>query len=80
MSKRIMSNSIDQTRIMLGNLPPGSVVLDRFGHAWQNARRYVLGKEYATGYWYRAYDGDDASEVPTWDLAPLGPFKLMVEK
>ena len=80
MSKRIMSNSMDKTRIMLGKLPPGSVVLDRFGHAWQSARHYVLGKEYPTGYWYRAYDGDDASEVSEWDLAFRGPFKRMVTK
>ena len=63
---------------MLDDLPPGSVVLDDFGHAWQSARGYgALGATYASGYWYRAYDGDDAAEVSTWDLSFRGPFQRM---
>lgn len=80
MAKRIVSNSMDKTRIVLGKLPPGSVVLDQYGHAWQSARGYgALGATYANGYWYRAYDGNDASETSTWDLSFRGPFRVIHE-
>lgn len=68
--------ALQRSQIALDNLEAGSVVLDRFGHAWQSARGYgALGTTYATGYWYRSY-GDD-SEVSTFELAQKGPFHLM---
>jgi len=71
-----MSNSVIKTQIELDQMPPGAVVLDRHGHAWQSARGYgPMGTEYANGYWYRAYG--DSSEVSTWELAQYGPFQRM---
>lgn len=78
MTKRILSNSRGRSIIKLDELPPGSVVLDQFGHAWQGARGHgPLGATYPTGYWYRAYEGDDASEVSTWDMSFAGPFRVI---
>ena len=80
MSKRIESNSRAKAQADLDKMPPGSVVLDCFGHAWQSARGYgALGSTYATGYWYRAYDGNDAAEVSVYDLSFKHPFTRMVE-
>lgn len=68
--------ALQRSQIALDELPAGSVVLDRFGHAWQSARGYgALGTTYVTGYWYRSY-GDD-SEVSTFELAQRGPLHLM---
>lgn len=73
-----MSKTMPQKeQIKLEKLAPGAVVLDVFGHAWQDARGYNIGGAYPTGYWYRAYDGNDASEVATHDLAFRGPFKIL---
>lgn len=60
----------------LDGLGPGSVILDRYGDAWQSARGYgPLGGMYATGYWYRAYG--DSSEVSSFELAQRGPVKVI---
>lgn len=56
---------IEKAQQALDTLGPGSVVLDRFGHAWQ----------YSHGYWYRAYNG----ETSTHDLAQLEPFTIVHE-
>ena len=78
MAGRIISNSRDKTQIELDKLPSGSVVIDKFGHAWQGAKRHgPFGGEYPTGYWYRAYDGNDASEVSAYDLSFSGPLKVV---
>lgn len=77
-AKRVISNNLEKTRIALDKLPRGSVVIDRFGHAWQGAQGYgPFDTKYANGYWYRAYDGKDASEVSTWDLSFFGPLKIV---
>lgn len=57
--------ALHRSLLRMQDLPPGSVVLDRFGHAWQSA----------TGYWYRAY-GDD-TEVSTWEAAQCGPMTII---
>ena len=76
MAKRVVSNSVIKTQIELDKMPPESVVLDRYGHAWQSARGYgPMGTKYATGYWYRAYG--DSSEISTWELAQYGPLQRM---
>lgn len=60
----------------LDGLGPGSVILDRYGHAWQSARGYgPLGGMYATGYWYRAFG--DSSEVSSFELAQRGPVQVI---
>lgn len=81
MAKAISSlqPALHRAAVALDQMQPGAVVLDRYGHAWQGARRHdPLGGDYSTGYWYRAYDGNDASEVSTWELAQLGPVTRMV--
>ncbi|UOQ57231.1 hypothetical protein MUN78_16500 [Leucobacter allii] len=65
MAKRITSNRVRKHHPDLDELPSGSVVLDRFGHAWQ----------VGSIYWYRAY-GDD-SMVSSWDLSFSGPFRVL---
>lgn len=68
--------ALQRSQIVLDELPALSVVLDRFGHAWQHARSYgAAGREYSTGWWYRSF-GDDR-EVTTWELAQRGPLYLM---
>lgn len=70
--------ALHRSLLRMQDLPPGSVVLDRFGDAWQSARGYgPFGSTYATGYWYRAY-GDD-SEVSTWEAAQYGPITVLHE-
>ena len=49
-------------------MPPGSVVLDTYGDAWQNG---------FLGYWYRAYG--DSSEVSACEVAQRGPIKKIHE-
>jgi hypothetical protein len=44
--------------LKLDNLANGSIVVDAKGDAWQ--------KSSPTGYWYRAYDGDDKA---SWEVA-----------
>lgn len=56
--------ALRRTLLELDKLPHGSVVIDRFGHAWQESRNY----------WYRAY-GDDAS-VSSWELCQRAPITL----
>ena len=68
---------VKRANTQLDRLGPGAVVLDRYGHAWQGARRYHLGVAYPTGYWYRAYDGYDASEVSTYELSAFAPFTVL---
>ena len=72
-----MSASVKRGYALLDDLGSGAVVLDRYGHAWQGARRYHLGGVNPTGYWYRAYDGNDASEVSTWELSAYAPFTVL---
>ena len=67
--------ALQRSQIALDELPAGSVVLDRYGHAWQVGSRGTWGSSYNTGYWYRAYG--DSSEVSTFELAQSGPFRLM---
>lgn len=67
--------ALHRTQIALDKLPAGSVVLDRFGHAWQSAHAGGRREGAPSGYWYRSY-GDD-SEVTSWELAQLGPVHLM---
>lgn len=70
--------ALHRSLLRMQDLPPGSVVLDRFGNAWQSARGYgPVGSTYATGYWYRAY-GDD-TEVSAWEAAQSGPMKVIYE-
>lgn len=59
--------ALHRSLITLNNLSSGSVVLDKFGHAWQLSR----------GYWYRAY-GDD-EETDSWTVAQRGPIKVIHE-
>lgn len=58
---------LHKAQIALNALPIGSVVLDRFGHAWQSAGH--------SRDWYRAY-GDD-SAMSSWELAQQAPLTLM---
>lgn len=70
--------ALHRSLLRMQGLAPGSVVLDRFGNAWQSATGYgPIGSTYATGYWYRAY-GDD-TEVNTWEAAQYGPMKVIYE-
>ena len=62
---RQVSNERERSQIMLDKLNDGSVVLDRYEHAWQ----------YGGLYWYRSY-GDD-SMVSSHDLAFKAPFKVI---
>ena len=52
-----------RTQIKLDELEPGSVVIDRYGHAWQNDRIY----------WYRAY-GDEV--FSSFELAQSAPIHI----
>lgn len=61
-------SDVRRDHIILDELRKGAVVLDRDGHAWQ----------YGGVYWYRAY-GDD-SMVSSYDLAPRGPFRVLIEE
>lgn len=77
-SRGSLQPALHRSLLRMQDLSPGSVVLDRFGHAWQSARGYgPLGSTYATGYWYRAY-GDD-TEVSTWEAAQHGPMTVIHE-
>ena len=60
-----MSSEVARTQARLDKLADGSVVLDRFGHAWQLGRIY----------WYRAYG--DSSMVSSYDLAQQGPVRVV---
>ena len=60
--------ALHRSLIRMQDLPPGSVVLDSFGHAWQSARGYGT-------YWYRAY-GDDTS-VTAWEAVQYGPMTVI---
>ena len=54
---------------MLDKLPCGAVVIDRYGHAWQEGGPQLIG------YWYRAYG--DAKSWTSYELAfnhPLTPL------
>lgn len=54
-----------RTQARLDKLHDHSVVLDRFGHAWQLGRIY----------WYRAFG--DSSTVSSYELAQLGPVRVI---
>ena len=56
-----------RAQTQLDKLPPGAVILDRNGHAWQHDRIY----------WYRAY-GDDTC-VSSFELAQIleGTFTVI---
>lgn len=56
--------ALQRTQIELDKLPHGSIVIDRFGDAWQESRNY----------WYRAYG--DSSEVSSWELCQRAPITL----
>ena len=67
-AKRIVSNSVIKTQTALDRLRDGSVILDKYGHAWQ------LGSI----YWYRAY-GDD-SLISSHEVAQqYGPVTVIHE-
>lgn len=66
--------ALHRTQIMLDKLPGGSVVLDRYNHAWQQGGGYRFN---GSPYWYRAYS--DSSEVSSFELAQLGPCKTVWE-
>lgn len=61
-----------KTQSILDDLPAGSVVLDRFGHAWQQGGAWRF---HSSPYWYRSY-GDD-SEVSSYELSQRGPLRAM---
>ena len=61
MSKSSLHPALHRAHIKLDSLPHGSVILDRYGQAWQQSRRY----------WYHAFG--DSSEVNSWELAQRGP-------
>jgi len=63
--------ALHRTHIALDKMPANSVILDRFGHAWQHGGTPSLGA--ASGYWYRAFGND--SEVSSFELAQRGPVK-----
>lgn len=65
MSKRLEVNKHKEAFSLLDPLPIGSVVLDRYGHAWQSGRCY----------WYRSYG--DSTQFSTWDLAFRHPFTVL---
>lgn len=75
-TKPSLQPALHRSLIKMQKLPPGSVVIDRFGDAWQSARGYgPLGSTHASGYWYRAY-GDD-TEVSAWEAAQYGPMDVI---
>jgi hypothetical protein len=49
---------LHRTLLKLDALADGSIIVDKYGHAWQ--------KGTIVGTWYRAYDGDGHS---SWDVA-----------
>lgn len=67
MAKRIVSNSVTKTQVALDELHDGSVIIDKYGHAWQSG----------STYWYRAY-GDD-SLVSSHEVAQYGPIRIIHE-
>lgn len=75
MSKPSLQPALHRAQIQLNELPAGSVILDRFGDAWQAGRLYMALVDSASGYWYRAYG--DSSEVSSWELAQRGPIKTI---
>ncbi len=75
MSARGSLTVLQRTQVRLDQLPAGSVVLDRHGHAWQSVGAGWAGAGRDSAYWYRAY-GDD-SQVTSRDLAQAGPCVLM---
>lgn len=63
MRKTTLKSNAARAQEQLDSLRDGSVVLDRFGDAWQAGSLY----------WYRAYG--DSSFVSSYDLAQTGaPF------
>lgn len=75
MRRGSLQPALNRTKIALDQLPSGSVVLDRYGHAWQSAGAGWGGAGLVSAYWYRSY-GDD-SQVTSWELAQSGPCHLM---
>lgn len=73
-TKPSLQPALHRTQIALDKMPHGSVVLDRFGHAWQQSSVGMLNPV-GSGCWYRAYG--DSSEVSSWELAQLGPVTLL---
>ena len=67
-ARGLLQPALHRSLLRMQKLPPGSVVLDRFGHAWQSARVHGI-------YWYRAY-GDD-TEVSAWEAAQSGPMTVI---
>lgn len=66
MAKRIVSNSVSRTQEALDALHDGSVILDKYGHAWQLGRIY----------WYRAY-GDDSMISSNEVAQQYGPITII---
>ena len=62
--------------MQLDKLPPGAVILDGTGHAWQQGKTYGI-TGYGDPYWYRAY-GDDTC-VSSFELTQIisGDFTII---
>ncbi|ANP74523.1 hypothetical protein [Cryobacterium arcticum] len=75
MSKGTMTlqPALHRAQIELDKMPANAVILDSYGHAWQQGG--TPGRGVASGYWYRAF-GDD-TEVSSFELAQRGPIKRM---
>lgn len=65
MSPRKNVNNQPAAQKLLDSLPTYSVVLDKYGHAWQSGPIY----------WYRAF-GDD-EPFSSWDLAFSFPITVI---
>lgn len=64
-TKGLLRPDLQKTQMRLDGLPPGEVIIDQFGHAWQSGRTH----------WYRAYDGDGLS---SFELAQcVGEFEVV---
>lgn len=72
MNRRSLQPALHRAQILLDALPPGAVVLDRFGDAWQQGGTYRFNSSH---YWYRAYG--DSSEVTSYELCQSGPVKVL---
>lgn len=56
-----LRGDLAQTQIKLDEMEPGSVVIDKYGHAWQSDRIY----------WYRAYGEEVFSSFELAQSAPI---------
>ena len=56
-----LRGDLARTQIKLDEMAPGSVVIDKYGHAWQSDRIY----------WYRAYGEEVFSSFELAQSAPI---------